>query len=297
MPRTPPPETTAGRHADVAAAIDYLVRNYADQPSLDDVARVTGISPHHFQRTFKTWTGLSPKRFLQYVTLVHAKKLLDAPTNLLDTAFGLGLSGPGRLHDLFVACEAVTPGEYALRGQGLNIHYGLHDSPLGRVLIGVTERGICGLRFVTGDDDTGGGAAAVQAFADDWPAAEMIHDTGITSAVAEEALRYAFSRVSDGKPPRLLVMGTNFQIKVWEALMRIPRGGVVSYQDIARAIGNPKAVRAIGGAVGANPIALLIPCHRVILKSGAIHNYRWGVERKHAILAIEQAGEQAGLED
>ena len=288
MPPTPRTDSAADRHADVAAAIDYLVRHYAEQPSLDDVARVAGISPHHFQRTFKTWTGLSPKRFLQYVTLVQAKKLLNTPTNLLDTAYGLGLSGPGRLHDLFVACEAVTPGEYALRGQGLSIHYGLHDSPLGRVLIGVTERGICGLRFVTdGDDGTGGEAGAIKAFADDWPAAELINDTGITSAAAEQALSYAFSQVPGGKPPRLLVMGTNFQIKVWEALMRIPRGGGVSYQDIAA---------AIGGAVGANPIGLLIPCHRVILKSGAIHNYRWGVERKHAILAIEQAGVQAGLE-
>ena len=291
MPQMQSTETAASRHADVAAAIDYLVRHYAEQPSLDDVARVTGISPHHFQRTFNSWTGLSPKRFLQYVTLVHAKKLLKGRTILLDTAFDLGLSGPGRLHDLFVACEAVTPGEYKQRGLGLSIRYGLHDSPLGRVLIGVTERGICGLRFVTGGDDTGGDdAAAVNAFADDWPAAELIPDTDKTSKAAAEAFDFAFSKAPGGKPPRLLVMGTNFQIKVWEALMRIPRGGVVSYQDIARAIGRPSAVRAIGGAVGANPIGLLIPCHRVILKSGAIHNYRWGVERKHAILAIEQAG-------
>ncbi|MDA1088956.1 MAG: methylated-DNA--[protein]-cysteine S-methyltransferase [Proteobacteria bacterium] len=292
MPELLPLETDPNRHADVAAAIEYLVRNYAAQPSLDDVARIAGISPHHFQRTFKDWTGISPKRFLQYVTLVHARKLLKTPTNLLDTAFDLGLSGPGRLHDLFVACEAVTPGDYKRRGGGLCIHYGLHDSPFGRVLIGVTERGICGLGFVTDDD-----AAAVGALAGEWPAAELIENAGMTAAAAKAAFDFAFHPDPSNTPPRLLVMGTNFQIKVWEALMRIPRGGVVSYQDIAGAIGKPKAARAIGHAVGANPIAMLIPCHRVILKSGVLHHYRWGVERKGAILALEQAGEQAGMEE
>jgi AraC family transcriptional regulator of adaptative response/methylated-DNA-[protein]-cysteine methyltransferase len=286
MPQTQHPQSRACHFADIAAAIEYLVRNYADQPSLDDVARRAGISPHHFQRTFKAATGVSPKRFLQYVTISHAKTLLADRANLLDAAFDLGLSGPGRLHDLFVACEAVTPGQFKLRGQGLAIRYGFHDSPFGRVLIGVTERGICRLGFVTGNDE----AAEVRALAQDWPAAEMIFEPASTSAPAEQAFRFALGRNPDSEPPGLLVMGTNFQIKVWESLMRIPRGGVVSYQDVARAIGNPSAARAIGRAVGGNPIALLIPCHRVILKSGAIHNYRWGVERKRAILAFEQAG-------
>ena len=280
------PETETAHFADIAAAIEYLVGHYAEQPSLDDVARRSGISPHHFQRTFKAATGVSPKRFLQYVTISHAKTLLADRTNLLDTSFDLGLSGPGRLHDLFVACEAVTPGQFKLRGQGLAIRYGFHDSPFGRILIGVTERGICRLSFVTGNDEAG----EARAFAQDWPAAEMIFAPGSTSAPAEQAFRFAIGRNPGGQAPELLVMGTNFQIKVWESLMRIPRGGVVSYQDVARAIGNPSATRAIGRAVGGNPIALLIPCHRVILKSGAIHNYRWGVERKRAILAFEQAG-------
>jgi len=280
----------AARHTEIAAAIEYLVGHYADQPSLDDVARTGGISPQHFQRTFKTWAGISPKRFLQYLTLVRARKLLSAPANLLDTAYDLGLSGPGRLHDLFVACEAVTPGEYKRRGRGLRIHYGLHDSPLGRVLIGVTARGICGLGFVTETD-----AAATQDFAKQWPAAELIEDAAMTSVAAREAMNFALHRQSGDRPPKMLVIGTNFQIKVWEALMRIPRGGVVSYQDIAAATGQPKAARAIGTAVGANPLAMLIPCHRVILKSGAIHNYRWGTARKHALLALEQVGEQVGL--
>ena len=292
MPQMQSTETAASRHADVAAAIDYLVRHYAEQPSLDDVARVTGISPHHFQRTFKSWTGLSPKRFLQYVTLVHAKKLLKGRTILLDTAFDLGLSGPGRLHDLFVACEAVTPGEYKQKGRGLAVRRGLHDSPLGRVLIGVTDRGICSLGFVEdGEEDD-----CVRALAKKWPNADIIEDTPSTKAAAEAAFDFVFSNNKGAEAPRLLLSGMNFQIKVWEALLRIPRGGVVSYQDVARAIGNPSAVRAVGGAVGGNPIALLIPCHRVILKSGVLHNYRWGVARKRAILALEQAGEQTGRE-
>ena len=286
MPETLPTDTEPRHHAEIAAAIDYLVRNYADQPSLDDVARIAGISPHHFQRTFKTWTGVSPKRFLQYVTLGHAKALLKDSANLLDTSFDLGLSGSGRLHDLFVACEAVTPGQYKLRGLGLVIRHGFFDSPFGRVLIGVTDRGICRLAFVT----SGGEADAVRALGHEWPAAELIADDQSTYGQAEEAFRFALGRSLNNEQPKLLVMGTNFQIKVWDSLMRIPRGGVVSYQDVARAIGHPNAQRAIGRAVGSNPIAMLIPCHRVILKSGAIHNYRWGVERKRAILAFEKAG-------
>ena len=286
MPETQVSETEAFRYTEIAQAIDYLVRNYADQPSLDDVARIAGISPHHFQRTFKTWTGVSPKRFLQYVTIGHAKTLLRDRATLLDTAFDLGLSGPGRLHDLFVALEAVTPGQYKFRGDGLTIRYGFHDSPFGRVLIGVTERGICRLGFVAG----GAEADAVSALGNEWPAAELIADGPSTFEPAEQAFRFAIGLSPDTEQPKLLVMGTNFQIKVWESLMRIPRGGVVSYQDVARVIGNTGAQRAIGRAVGANPIAMLIPCHRVILKSGAIHNYRWGVERKRAILAFEQAG-------
>ena len=292
MPETPTALRETPRHADVAAAIDYLVQHYAEQPSLDDVAEVAGISPHHFQRTFKAWTGVSPKRFLQYVTLGHAKRMLSETASLLDASLDLGLSGPGRLHDLFVACEAMTPGEYKQKGRGLAIRRGLHDSPLGRVLIGVTGRGICSLGFV----EAGGEDDCVRALAKKWPNADIIEDTPSTKAAAEAAFDFVFSNNKGAEAPRLLLSGTNFQIKVWEALLRIPRGGVVSYQDVARAIGNPSAVRAVGGAVGGNPIALLIPCHRVILKSGVLHNYRWGVARKRAILALEQAGEQTGRE-
>jgi AraC family transcriptional regulator of adaptative response/methylated-DNA-[protein]-cysteine methyltransferase len=181
-----------------------------------------------------------------------------------------------------------TPGEYKSRGRGLEIRYGLHDGPFGRALLGITERGICWLSFVSDGDDRG----AVEDFAAEWPASDLIEDGAATSTAAAGAFRFAMGE--GDAPVRLLVFGTNFQIKVWEALLRIPRGGIVSYQDLARALGSPGASRAVGRAVGANPISLLIPCHRVILKSGVVHNYRWGVGRKRAILAIEQALGEAG---
>lgn len=281
-------QSRPSHHAGITAAIDYLAGNYEDQPSLDDMASAAGMSAHHFQRTFKSWTGVSPKRFLQFITLGHAKRLLDQRASVLDAALEAGLSGPGRLHDLFVTCEAVTPGVYKSRGRGLEIRYGLHDGPFGRALIGVTERGICWLSFVSDGDDRG----AVLDFAGEWPASELIEDGAATATAAARAFRFA---MGEGNAPiRMLVFGTNFQIKVWEALLRIPRGGIVSYQGLARVMGRPGASRAVGRAVGANPISLLIPCHRVILKSGVVHNYRWGVGRKRAILAIEQALGEAG---
>lgn len=281
-------QSRPSHHAGITAAIDYLAGHYEDQPSLDDMASAAGMSAHHFQRTFKSWTGVSPKRFLQFVTLGHAKRLLDQRASVLDAALEAGLSGPGRLHDLFVTCEAVTPGEYKSRGRGLEIRYGLHDGPFGRALFGVTERGICWLSFVQNGDDRG----AVLDFAAEWPASELIEDGAATATAAARAFRFA---MGEGNAPiRMLVFGTNFQIKVWEALLRIPRGGIVSYQGLARKMGSPGASRAVGRALGANPISLLIPCHRVILKSGVVHNYRWGVVRKRAILAIEQALAEAG---
>lgn len=273
------------RHASIDTAIDYLAANVEHQPELDTVARIAGMSPHHFQRTFKRWTGVSPKRFLQYLTLGHAKRLLDGRASVLDAALDLGLSGPSRLHDLFVACEAVTPGQYKRRGEGLEIRYGLHDSPFGRALLAATERGICWLGFVRDGNDS----EIIDELAGDWPSATLVHDPAATAPLAERAFGLTADRQAASKPLALVLYGTNFQIKVWEALLCIPPGQVVSYGDIARAAGNPRAVRAAGRAVGANPISLLIPCHRVILSSGLIHNYRWGVARKRRILAIEQA--------
>jgi len=279
--------TAAPRNAAIDAAMDFLAANVDRQPTLDEVAAVAGMSPHHFQRTFKRWAGVSPKRFLQYLTLGHAKRLLDERASVLDAALDAGLSGPGRLHDLFVACEAVTPGEYKRRGEGLEIRFGLHDSPYGRALIGATARGICWLGF-TGD---GGDAEIISELQGDWPAAVCIHDPKATAPLAARALAPVSASGRAARNPLPLVLyGTNFQIKVWEALLRIPPGRVASYGDIANAVGKPNAQRAVGRAVGANPVSLLIPCHRVILNSGLIHNYRWGVTRKRRILAIEQAG-------
>lgn len=264
-----------------AACIARLVERWPDQPALDALAGEAGLSPFHFQRLFSRWAGISPKRFGQFLTVEHAKRLLAENRSLLDTALEVGLSGPSRLHDLFVACEAMTPGEYKALGDGLTIRWGFHETPLGRVLAGVTDRGLCWLSF-----DDGDGTAAWAEFTGEWPAARLVEDREATEPVVERALGHADAETP---PTRLLLRGTNFQVKVWHALLRIPEGAVVSYEDVARAIGQPTALRAVGAAVGRNPICLLVPCHRVIQKSGIIHNYRYGVPRKKAILAWEQA--------
>jgi AraC family transcriptional regulator of adaptative response/methylated-DNA-[protein]-cysteine methyltransferase len=272
------------RHSAIDAALAFLVTHYKEQPSLGDIARVAGLSSYHFQRTFRAWTGLTPKRFIQYLQLTRAKDLLIAERSLMSTTFDIGLSGTSRLHDLFISCEAVTPGEFKNRGHDLDIGYGIHDGEFGRALIAVTERGICWLGFVVNRDD----AHAIRELHADWPGARLVRDESRTAGVAARV----FARARSGPGRRLLrldLRGTNFQIKVWEALLKIPYGRLASYQDVAAAIGEPSAARAVGGAVGANPISLVIPCHRVILKSGVIHNYRWGTDRKRTILALEQA--------
>jgi len=264
----------------ITAAIDHLVRHAEEPPGLEALAAEVGLSPYHFQRAFKRRVGLSPKRFQQYLTLNHAKRLLDGDASVLDAALEVGLSGPSRLHDLFVACEAMTPGEYKSQGALLTVRWGIHDAPFGRALIGVTERGVCWLGFVP----EAGEAAAIAEFEDEWGLARLIRDQAATGRVAEAI----FSAAPDAaKPVTLLLRGTNFQIKVWEALIDIPAGTVCSYGTLARAIGQPGASRAVGAAVGANLISCLIPCHRVILGSGVVHRYRWGTVRKQALLAWE----------
>lgn len=275
--------TSDARHyRAIGTAIAHMVENWQDQPSLDELAGVAGLSPFHFQRLFTRWTGISPKRFLQFLTLDHAKRLLAENQSVLDTALDVGLSGPSRLHDLFVACEAMTPGEFKALGGGLTIRWGLHDTPFGGALVGTTERGVCWLTFA----DTTDGQDALDEFAAAWPAARLVEDAAATAPIAARAFRFD-GPVAGEEPLRLLLKGTNFQIKVWEALMRIPLGSVVSYEDIAVSIGQPTALRAVGAAVGRNPVCVLIPCHRVIQKSGVIHNYRYRVPRKRALLAWE----------
>ncbi len=262
----------------IESAIRYLEDHHDQQPSLDEVAEHVGLSKYHFQRTFRRWAGVSPKRFLQYLTVEHAKDLLDGSASVLETAFETGLSGPGRLHDLFVSTEAVTPGNYKRRGEGLTVRYGVHESPFGDCVLATTERGLCNLRFV--DQPEGDLAAELEA---SWPAARIEHDSEGTAELVEQI----FER-SDGAPGMsLFLAGTNFQIKVWKALLRIPEDRAVSYGDVARAIDNPGAVRAVGGAVGDNPIAYLIPCHRVLRANARLGGYRWGTTRKLAILGWE----------
>lgn len=275
----------ANRDAErVEQAIHFLDEHSRKQPSLDDVARAVGLSPYHFQRLFKRWAGVSPKRFLQFLTVARAKEALREGKSALEASYDSGLSGPGRLHDLFVAVEAVTPGEYKDEGAGVEIRYGFHSTPFGDCLLAITDRGICGLAFAGGEERQ----EVLDELRKRWGAAALRRDQAATTETASRV----FER-SRAAPITLALKGTNFQIKVWEALLRIPPGTVVSYGDIARAIGHPDSYRAVGTAVGRNPIAYLIPCHRVIQSSGAFGNYRWGGARKRAMLGWEAAARKA----
>lgn len=277
----------------VAAAIRYIDENAAAQPSLDDVAAAVGLGAHHFHRLFRRWAGITPKRFLQLLTLDAAKRRLDESRSVLHAAYGAGLSGPGRLHDLFVALDGVTPGEYRTGGQGVRIAYGVASTPFGQALIGRTDRGVCHLSFpdapagdispgpataLPGPAMPGASAAALRA---EWPAAELERDDAVAAAVA--------SAIFAGERPPLHVAGTNFQVRVWEALLGIPEGRVTSYEGLAEAVGRPGAARAVAGAVARNRVAWLIPCHRVIRKVGEAGGYRWGRDRKRAMLVWEAA--------
>lgn len=271
----------------IAAAIHYLEAHYPHQPPLDELAEHLHLSPFHLQRLFTRWAGVSPKRFLQYLTAEHAKALLANAHSVLDTTYESGLSSPGRLHDLLIATEAVTPGEFKSNGAGITITYGRHTTPFGDALIGVTERGICALSFVDDTVPERSWQSTLDALQTRWQAATVIENAAGTAPYA--ALIAALINGDGTASIRLLLKGTNFQIKVWEALLRIPPGAVWSYEDVATAIGKPGASRAVGNAVGANPVGYLIPCHRVIRKSGIMEGYHWGATRKKAMLAWEAA--------
>lgn len=262
----------------IEQAIQYIENNVQSQPELEEIAAAVGLSEYHFQRLFTNWTGVSPKRFMQFLTKEHAKQLLSQSENLLETTHKVGLSSLGRLHDLFINTEAVTPGEYKSGGAGLTIRYGIHPSPFGKILIATTERGICNLSFVDASE-----GKAIDNLVLDWQQAEMIEDYKSTAPLVTRI----FSGLTIDSPLKLHLRGTNFQIKVWEALLNIPSGALTTYEHIAAQVGNPKAVRAVGTAVGHNPIAYLIPCHRVIHKSGDFGNYLYGSARKKVILARE----------
>ena len=266
----------------VGAAIRYLEDHVRGQPALGDVAAAVNMSEFHFQRLFRRWAGITPKRFLQYLTVGHAKEALGESRSVLDAAFDVGLSGPGRLHDLFVSCEAMTPGEYKELGAGLDIRYGFHPSPFGECLIFLTDRGICGLAFVEHDRE-----AVLQNLAAQWSLATLRRDPATTSPVMDQV--FGEARRGSGESLRLLLKGTNFQIRVWEALMRIPPGHVTTYEALGAYLGKPTASRAVGSAVARNSISYLVPCHRVIHKSGLVTGYRWGHVRKRALLGWEAA--------
>ena len=266
-------------YARVEQAISYLEENYRDQPELETVAEAVGLSAAHFQRVFKRWAGISPKRFVQYLTLDHARRRLADSASVLDATYDSGLSGPGRLHDLFATYEAMTPGDFKRDGDGVEIAYGVHPSPFGPCFIGETERGVCALGFA----DDAASPTPLEDFKQRWRNADFREDRKLTGETAARIFAAAGGRLV------LDLRGTNFQLKVWEALLRIPLGAVVSYDALAGALDKPGAARAVGGAVAANPVSYLIPCHRVIRKSGRFHNYYWGPERKRAMLAWEAA--------
>jgi AraC family transcriptional regulator of adaptative response/methylated-DNA-[protein]-cysteine methyltransferase len=269
--------------ARIAQAIHYLVQHREDQPELADVAHAAGLAPHHFQRLFTRWVGVSPKKFLQYMTLGAAKERLTASASVLDAALDAGLSGPGRLHDLFVTINAATPGEFKARGAGMEFRYGFHPSPFGESMITVTERGVAGVSF-TGQKSRAELLAEQQ---NGWDAARWTED----AAAARPYLSSIFPEAETPAPEPLSVFlrGTQFQLLVWEALLRIPPGALVSYGQLAAHLGRPKSARAVGTACGSNLVGLLIPCHRVIRDTGVVTGYRWGPEKKRAILAWEAA--------
>ncbi len=283
--QTPTPTTDYRR---VERAIRYLEERRDAQPSLDEVARVMGLSPHHCHRLFSRWAGTTPKRFLQFLTAERAKRALSESRSVLDAAFDAGLTSPGRLHDLMVTLEAVSPGEYRAAGAGLEIRWGAHPTPFGEALLALTPRGICALEFLAGRDR----AAAAAELAGDWPAAELIADPAATAPVIDRIFPPSGSPVGRF---HLLVRGTNFQLRVWQALLRIPAGAVVSYGDLARRLGKPGAARAVGGAVGSNPVSYLIPCHRVVREATGLGEYRWGAVRKRALLVWEAARQEQRL--
>lgn len=267
----------------VELAIKFLERNFHRQPSLAEIADSINMSEYHFQRLFSRWAGISPKRFMQFLTKEYAKTLIENSENVLDAAYDAGLSGPGRLHDLFVTCEAVTPGEYGKGGRGVRIAYGVHPSPFGTCLLAATERGICNLTFLHDRSE----AEATGSVISQWPNAVLEHRPKKTRTLVQKVFD---RRAEPGSTPlHLYVRGTNFQIKVWEALLRIPVGHAVTYEAVARHIDMPKAARAVGNAVGQNPISFLIPCHRVIRKLGVFGNYGGGAARKKALLGWEAA--------
>ncbi len=272
----------------VEQAIHFLEENFQDQPDLEQIAQSVHLSKFHFQRLFKRWAGVTPTQFLGYLTIEYAKERLKESQSILDTTLDAGLSSPGRLHDLFVTFEAMTPGEYKNQAEGLPIQYAFHPTPFGQALIAVTDRGVCAFRFLANQETK---ETLLVELKEDWPGALFTHDPQATKPVIEKL----FSSVKpyDEHPLHLFIKGTNFQLQVWRALLSIPPGAMTTYQEIAHQMGRPSATRAVASAIACNPIGYIIPCHRVISKVGKAHQYRWGASRKKAILGWEASRCQA----
>jgi AraC family transcriptional regulator of adaptative response/methylated-DNA-[protein]-cysteine methyltransferase len=277
----------ADDYAYIRKTIEYLTATWRDQPSLEDIAGHAGLSPTHFQKLFTRWAGISPKQFIQALTLDHAKSLLRESASVLDTTYEVGLSGPGRLHDLFVTHEAMTPGVYKAKGEGIEIAWGFHPSPFGKALLMTTEHGLAGLAFA----DAGMEGSALDDMKARWPRATYREDHKATKSFARRI--FDPSHWSGDTPLRVVLIGTDFEIRVWETLLRIPFARATTYSDIAGHLGKPSAARAVGSAVGRNPISFVVPCHRVIGKSGNLCGYHWGLTRKQAILGWEAGMAQA----
>lgn len=271
-------------YALVRKAITHLTNEWSSHPSLDDLAVHLGLSPIHCQKLFKRWCGLSPKEFVQAIAVDRARELLVNSASVLETAHEVGLSGGSRLHDLFVTHEAMTPGDYKRRGEGLTIRYGFHPSPFGDALVMATERGVCGLAFID-EDKKQTRSEALADMTQRWPRATYVED--LTATAPHVGRIFEPGNWRSDNPMRLVMIGTDFEVRVWQALLKIPMGRAVSYADIARHLGQPTASRAVGTAVGRNPISFVVPCHRVMRGDGQLAGYHWGLTRKRALIGWE----------
>ena len=265
----------------VRRAIAFLSEHWRAQPEIEAIAEAAGVSASDLHHLFRRWAGITPKAFLQAITLDHARRLLRDSASVLDASFEVGLSGPGRLHDLFVTHEAMSPGEWKSGGAGLTISYGFHPSPFGTALVMATERGLAGLAFADANEEQ----AALADMAGRWPQASIVEDHARTAPLAQRVFDSKLWRAE--RPLRVVLIGTDFEVRVWETLLRIPLGRAATYSDIAAKIRAPKAARAVGAAVGKNPISFVVPCHRVVGSGGALTGYHWGITRKHAMLGWE----------
>jgi AraC family transcriptional regulator of adaptative response/methylated-DNA-[protein]-cysteine methyltransferase len=280
--------TAAADYDVVRRAIGHIRDHWREQPEIDAIAEAAGVTPTELHHLFRRWAGLTPKAFLQALTLDGARQLLRDSASVLDATYEVGLSGPGRLHDLFVTHEAMSPGEWKAGGQGTTIRFGFHPSPFGRALVMATERGLAGLAFA----DVGEEASALADMKRRWPRANFVADDARTAPIAMRI--FDPSQWQQDRPLRVVLIGTDWEVRVWEALLKIPMGSVATYSGIARKVCTPNAARAVGAAIGKNPVAFVVPCHRVIGKAGALTGYHWGITRKHAMLGWEAGQVGAG---